>query len=42
MIYTPIIAKIVTLSELKTSYTLKDFMDLLDVASEKYTGLEDI
>jgi len=34
IIFTPIISKIVTLSELKNSYTLKDFIDLMSTGGE--------
>ena len=34
MIFLPVTAKLVTLGELKTSYTLRDYMDLMGSTSE--------
>lgn len=39
MIYVPITARAVTLGELKTSYTLKDYCDLMENANNVIKGL---
>ena len=41
MIYIPIVAKLVTLGELKTSYTLKDYMQLMETTGDVITRFSD-
>jgi len=40
--FSPIVAKMVTLQELKGSYTLIDFMSLLKVLKKTYSDLGEI
>jgi hypothetical protein len=42
IIFTPIIAKMVTLGELKTSYTLKDFIALLETSGNVINSIKEI